>query len=135
MSVTTKSLVQCLEWARGRTDPEGDLADAVIGMRRYERAAALPYGTAQHETMLGETSPAEDLADWTQTWTSTWLATGADPAEVLGELHWVETLFARMQRLPYGSPQHMNALRYADAHRVALFDKLGLAPVSREGMN
>jgi hypothetical protein len=131
MSVTTKSLAQCIEWARGRTDPEGDLADAVIAMRRYERAAALPYGSAQHETMLGETSIQDELADWTETWTSTWIATGADPADVLGELHWVESLFRRMQRLPYGSPQHLNALRYADAHRVALFDKLGLAPMVR----
>lgn len=129
--MTTKSLTQCLEWARGRTDPEGDIADAVIAMRRFERAAALPYGSAQHESMLGETSLAEDLADWKSTWTSTWLASGADPADVLGELHWVETLYARVLRQPYGSPTHMNALRYAEAHRVALFDKLGLAPLQR----
>ena len=129
--MTTKSLAQCIEWARGRSDPEGDLADAVIAMRRYERAAALPYGSAQHETMLGEMSLQDELADWRETWTSSWIGTGADPADVLGELHWVESLFARLKRMPYGSPQHLNALRYAEAHRVSLFDKLGLAPLQR----
>ena len=39
--VSAMSLSQCLEWARGRADPEGDVADAVTRLKRFERAATL----------------------------------------------------------------------------------------------
>ena len=128
--MTSKSLAQCLEWARGRTDPEGDIANAVITLRRYERATEFTYGRAEHEDLLSNAG-VEHASDWSETWTSTWLASGADPADILGEMHWVETLYTRMARLPYRSPQHFNAMRYAEAQRESLFDKLGLAPLVR----
>jgi hypothetical protein len=129
--VSAKSLAQCLEWAHKRLDPEGDIADAVTRLRRYEVAAALAYGDPAHEgLMTGRTDP-EDARAWDQAWSSAWLASGANPADILGELHWVETLYDRMARLTYGMPAHLNAMRYADAHRGALFDKLGLSPMVR----
>ena len=38
----------------------------------------------------------------------------------------METLFERMARIDYGTPAHLNTMRYAEAHRSALFDKLGV---------
>jgi hypothetical protein len=129
--VSAKSLAQCLEWAHKQLDPEGDIADAVIRLRRYEQAAPLAYGDPAHEHLVtGKTDP-EDAGVWNQTWSSAWIASGADPADILGELHWVETLYERMARLTYGTPAHLNTMRYAEAHRSALFDKLGLAPMVR----
>jgi hypothetical protein len=129
--VTAKSLAQCLEWARQRPDPEGDIANAVIRLRRYERASALAYGDPQHEALLTARTNAEDALAWDQTWSSAWVARGTPPADILGELHWVETLYERMTRLPYGTPAHLNSMRYAEAHRSAVFDKLGLVPMVR----
>ncbi|MDB5543816.1 MAG: hypothetical protein JWO64_965 [Hyphomicrobiales bacterium] len=129
--MSAKSLAQCLEWAHKQPDPEGDIADAVIRLRRYEQAAALAYGDPAHEYLVtGKTDP-EDARAWNQTWSSAWVASGADPADILGELHWVETLYERMARLDYGTPAHLNTMRYAEAHRSALFDKLGLSPMVR----
>jgi hypothetical protein len=130
-AVSAKSLSQCLEWARGRADPEGDIADAVTRLQRFERANALAYGDAAHEKLISGRTDAEDPAAWLTTWSSTWIARGAEPADILGELHWVETLYERMARLTYGTPAHLNAMRYADAHRASLFDKLGLSPMER----
>jgi hypothetical protein len=130
-AVSAMSLSQCLEWARGRADPEGDVADAVTRLKRFERAATLVYGDNAHEKLITERTDVEDPAAWLQTWSSSWIARGADPADILGELHWVETLYERMGRLPYGTPAHLNAMRYADAHRASLFDKLGLSPMER----
>jgi hypothetical protein len=31
----------------------------------------------------------------------------------------------------YGTPAHLNTMRYAEAHRSALFDKLGRSPIVR----
>lgn len=129
--VSAKSLSQCLEWARGRADPEGDIADAVTRLQRFERASALVYGDGEHEKLISDKTDSEDPGAWLQTWSSSWIARGADPADILGELHWVETLYDRMLRLPYGTPAHLNAMRYADAHRSSLFDKLGLSPMER----
>ena len=130
-AVSAKSLSQCLEWARGRADPEGDLADCITRLQRFERASALTYGDHEHEQLISGTTDSEDPSAWLQTWSSSWIARGADPADILGELHWVETLYERMSRLTYGTPAHLNAMRYADAHRSALFDKLGLTPMER----
>ena len=129
--MSAKSLAQCLEWAHQRPDPEGDLADAVIRLRRFERAAALAYGDPEHESLMQGRTGSEEPQAWNQTWSSAWVASGANPADILGELHWVETLYERMARLTYGMPAHLNAMRYADAHRSALFDKLGLSPMVR----
>ncbi len=129
--MSAKSLSQCLDWARGRADPEGDIADAVTRLQRFERAAKLVYGDAAHEQLIGDKTDSDDPDSWLQTWSSSWIARGADPTDILGELHWVETLYDRMMRLPYGTPAHLNAMRYADAHRGSLFDKLGLSPMVR----
>lgn len=129
--MSAKSLAQCLEWAHQRPDPEGDIADAVTRLRRYERAAALAYGDPEHEALVTGQTDSEDARVWNQTWSSSLIASGADPADILGELHWVETLYQRMAKLSYGAPAHLNMMRYADAHRSALFDKLGLSPMVR----
>lgn len=129
--MSAKSLAQCLEWAHQRPDPEGDIADAVTRLRRYERAAKLAYGDAEHEALVTGQTDAEDARFWNQTWSSALIASGANPADILGELHWVETLYHRMAKLAYGTPAHLNMMRYADAHRGALFDKLGLSPMVR----
>lgn len=129
--MSQKSLAQCLEWAKGRSDPEGDIADAVTRLRRYELASALPYGDPKHEALMTGQTDTRDADAWDQTWSSRWIARGAKPSDILGELHWVETLYERMARLNYGMPAHLNAMRYAEAHRAALFDKLGLAPMVR----
>ncbi len=129
--MTQMSLAQCLVWARERPDPEGDIADTVTRMRRFERATALAYGDPEHEALMTGQTDAEDPGVWDQTWGSSWIARGTAPSDILGELHWVQTLYERMARMPYGTPQHLNAMRYAEAHRSALFNKLGLTPMVR----
>jgi hypothetical protein len=129
--LSAKSLAQCLDWARTRADQEGDIADAVTRLQHFERAAHLTYGDDDHEQLISSLTNTEDPGSWLQTWSSAWIARGANPADILGELHWVESLYERMNRLPYGTPAHLNMMRYAEAHRSALFDKLGLSPMVR----